>query len=99
MQILVIGRHTEILETVVRLLNKEEKWMASGASSDTKAIRLFDEQDPAIVLLCAGIEEESEIAIRRYCTDKNPSIVIIQHYGGGSGLLKNEILQALSERL
>jgi len=99
MQILVIGRHNEILETVVRLLNKEENWMASGASSDTEAIRLFDEQKPAIVLLCAGIEDESETAIRQYCIDKNPSIIIIQHYGGGSGLLKNEILQALSERL
>ncbi|MFM2368728.1 MAG: hypothetical protein RL619_1028 [Bacteroidota bacterium] len=26
---------------------------------------------------------------------KNPNIIVVQHYGGGSGLLKSEILVAL----
>ncbi len=29
---------------------------------------------------------------------QQPEIIIIQHYGGGSGLLKNEIREALDKR-
>lgn len=96
--ILAIGRHEEILETVLRIINKSENWTASGALTDEKAIALFEEQKFDIVLLCAGIEEECEAVLRNTFTEKNPEIIIIQHYGGGSGLLSNEIIHALSKR-
>ena len=96
--ILVIGRHQEILETVLRIINKSENWIAQGTQTDEEAISLFDQQKFDIVLLCGGIAEESEAALRTVFTEKDPEIIIIQHYGGGSGLLSNEIMHALSQR-
>jgi DNA-binding response OmpR family regulator len=95
--ILVIGRHQEILETVLRIINKSEHWAAQGTQTDEEAIVLFDQQKFDIVLLCGGIAEESEAALRTIFTEKDPEIIIIQHYGGGSGLLSNEIIHALSQ--
>lgn len=96
--ILVIGRHEEILETVLRIINKSENWIAQGALTDEKAIALFDEQKFDIVLLCGGIQEACEAVLRAAFKQKDPEIIIIQHYGGGSGLLSNEIIHALSQR-
>ena len=96
--ILVIGRHEEILETVLRIINKSENWVAWGALKDEEAIALFDSQKFDIVLLCGGIQEECEAVLRNTFTQKDPEIIIIQHYGGGSGLLSNEIIHALSQR-
>jgi len=96
--ILAIGRHEEILETVLRIVNKSENWTASGALTDAEAIALFNSQKFDIVLLCSGIEETSEAALRAAFMENDPEIIIIQHYGGGSGLLSNEIIHALSQR-
>ncbi|SEI71002.1 hypothetical protein SAMN04487995_1817 [Dyadobacter koreensis] len=96
--ILVIGRHEEILETVLRIINKSENWIALGALTDEEAIALFEKQKFDIVLLCGGIQEECEAVLRDTFKRKDPEIIIIQHYGGGSGLLSNEIIHALSQR-
>lgn len=96
--ILAIGRHEEILETVLRIINKSEDWTALGAVKDEEALAIFDRQPFDIVLLCGGISNECERTLRNTFTTKNPEIIIIQHYGGGSGLLSNEILHALSTR-
>lgn len=96
--ILAIGRHQEILETVLRIINKSENWIAKGALTDEEAMALFDQEKFDIVLLCGGIQEECEQALRAAFTQKDPEIIIIQHYGGGSGLLSNEIIHALSQR-
>jgi hypothetical protein len=98
-KILAIGRNEEILQTVLRLINKNEAWEASGALTDEAAFRLFDSLQPSLVLLCSGISEASEQALRTYFTGANPALNIIQHYGGGSGLLSNEIIQALEVRV
>ena len=94
-KILYIGRHTEILETVVRLLNANEEWFGIGAATDEEALQLFSEYDFSLVLLGCGIEEESEHLLITAFRNLKPDSVIIQHYGGGSGLLKNEITSAL----
>jgi len=96
-QILVIGRHEEILQTVLRLINANEQWEAKGTLEDAEAVRLFDRFSFDMVLLTNGISEHCENSLRLYFTHKRPSVNIVQHYGGGSGLLTNEILQALSE--
>ena len=94
-QILVVGRHEEILQTVLRLINKNNDWEAKGSLQDHEAIRLFDQFNFDIVLLSSGISENCESSLCNYFRDKKPNIIIIQHYGGGSGLLSNEIVQAL----
>jgi hypothetical protein len=45
--------------------------------------------------LGSGIQEESESNLCAFFVEQNPNIIIVQHYGGGSGLLKSEILLAL----
>ena len=95
--ILVIGRHEEILNTLLRIISKNEEWFAKGTLFDDEAIKLFDTIKFDIVLLSSGISANCEDSLCLYFRDKNPAIKIIQHYGGGSGLLSNEILQALNE--
>ena len=97
-EVLVIGRNEEILETVVRLINKNEEWNGTGASSDEDAIEKFHRHHIDIVLLTNGITNEEEIKLRKIFTLQQPEVIIIQHYGGGSGLLAFEIKQALETR-
>ena len=93
--ILVIGRHPEILKTVVRLVNNNTEWNATGCITDEEAIALFNTQEFTLVLLGGGIEEASEKALGDYFKSVKPNIKIVQHYGGGSGLLSAEIYEAL----
>lgn len=96
--ILAVGRNEEIMQTLLRLINKNEQWIGHGALTDDEALKRFDSVQPKIVLLCNGIDESSEKTLSSYFTRSNPAVIIIQHYGGGSGLLTNEILQALDKQ-
>lgn len=96
-QILVICNHEEILQTILRLINNNEDWEAIGANADEKAIELFHQHHFDLVLLGSGISDESENKLKKIFHHQNPQIKIIQHFGGGSGLLSNEIYAALSD--
>ncbi|MDF2457075.1 MAG: hypothetical protein K0R51_3068 [Cytophagaceae bacterium] len=96
-RILVIGRHVQILEVVVRLINQNSDWEAVG-TDDEEALSLFAQHTFDLVLLSSGIEEKTENRLREAFTLQNPEIIILQHYGGGSGLLTGEIRQALENR-
>ncbi|MDP9077319.1 MAG: hypothetical protein M3O71_07855 [Bacteroidota bacterium] len=95
-EILAIGRHPEILQTVVRLVNNNPEWNATGAGTDDEAILAFSARPFRLVLLGGGIEKESEDKLCAAFRALNPDIIIVQHYGGGSGLLFAEIYQALN---
>ncbi|NET38689.1 MAG: hypothetical protein F6K19_42985 [Cyanothece sp. SIO1E1] len=94
-QILVYGKHPEILETVLRLINKNESWEGEGSIDEERVIELFHQNQYDLVLLGGGIPEDSEKKIRALFHHINPQLKVIQHYGGGSGLLKSEIEMAL----
>ncbi|RKS15048.1 hypothetical protein [Flavobacterium sp. 120] len=93
--ILYIGRHLEILATVIRLINANENWNGVGVMNDEEAKEIFIRKDFSLVLLGSGIQKESETNLCTFFNKQNPNIIIVQHYGGGSGLLKSEILLAL----
>lgn len=93
--ILYIGRHLEILATVIRLINTNENWNGVGVMNDEEAKEIFLKKDFSIVLLGSGIQEESETKLCAFFKNQHPNISIVQHYGGGSGLLKSEILFGL----
>lgn len=95
LEILVICRHAEILQTIVRLVKNNPAWNAIPANTDLEAIATFDSNTIDLVLLGSGIEPESEAELRLHFTKQNPAIIIVQHYGGGSGLLAAEIYEAL----
>lgn len=95
--ILYIGRNVEILNTVVRLINANENWLGIGAIDDGAAKLLFISHAVDVVLLGPGISDESEAILCNFFGKENPNTVVVQHYGGGSGLLSSEINQALEE--
>lgn len=96
-QILVIGRNELIVQTLERLINNNPAWNATSALTDDAAIRHFENQSFHLVLFGGGIEPVSDTYLRQAFTALNPQITIIQHYGGGSGLLATEINMALGK--
>jgi hypothetical protein len=95
-QILVTGRNEQIVQTMVRLINNNLAWNANYALTDNEAINTFKSQSFDLVLLGGGIPPASDALLREAFTGHNPQITIIQHYGGGSGLLATEINMALA---
>ncbi len=91
-----MGRHPQIMETVLRLIRTQQNWRAIGALEDNEAIEKFRENNFDLVLIGGGVEEESERKLKAECEKVNSQIKIIRHYGGGSGLLFNEIQEALA---
>jgi hypothetical protein len=80
----------------VRLINNNPDWYASGAQTDEEALQYFINQSVDMVMFGGGIEPDSEDGLRKRFKELKPEITIIQHYGGGSGLLSAEIQQALA---
>lgn len=95
LNILVMGRHPQILETILRLIHTQPAWHAMGALTDNEAIEKLRENNFDLALIGGGVEEESELKLKAEFEKVNPRIKIIRHHGGGSGLLFNEINEAL----
>jgi hypothetical protein len=83
------------METVLRLIHTQQGWKAIGALSDSEAIEEFKAANFDLVLIGGGVTEESERSIKNEFEKFNPQIKMIRHYGGGSGLLFNEVQEAL----
>lgn len=96
-EILVVCRHPDILATVVRLINNNPEWHATGCQSDDEAVKAFMVTKHDVVLIGAGVEAESESKLRDKFIALNPKVKVVQHFGGGSGLLSAEIYGALQK--
>lgn len=96
--ILAIGRNAEIMQVMQRLINVPEKWTGVAVTTDEEAVAAFGRGKYDMVLLCAGISTEEEGVLRAQLLQLDPEVIVIRHYGGGSGLLENEILAALDQR-
>lgn len=92
-EILIIGTNKPIMETIARLINKEGVWNATIAFSNHEALLLLSVNDFKIVLFCAGITDE--LSLKEKILQLHPNVQVVNHYGGGSGLLFAEILQSL----
>lgn len=95
---LILGKNQAILDILIRLVNADDDWNAIGFSDEELAKDYFQKNTLDFVLLSSGIDEGSEIKIRNFFITQQPEIEIIQHYGGGSGLLRCEILEILEKR-
>jgi len=95
-KILYIGRDTEITIVMKRLLNARPEWKGICVCSDDEAISILKTQNIDLVLLGNGITPECEKVLRAHITGLNADTKVIQHYGGGSGLLYGEIMGALN---
>ena len=96
--ILIIGKNKAILDLLVRLLNEgDQSCYAIGFIDEQEALTVENFSDLDILLLSSGIDEIAEEKIRKNAMELNSKVKIIQHNGGGSGLLKNEIQEVLRE--
>jgi hypothetical protein len=95
-QILAICTHPGILETILRLINNNPAWHAVGSSSAEDAKALLSSESIDLVLLGNGLSPEEEKDITDYAKAVNSQIRLVQHFGGGSGLLSAEIYGALA---
>lgn len=93
--ILYIGRDTEITIVMNRLLNARPEWKGICVCSDEEALSICSSQAIDLILLGNGINQEEEILLKSKLLKLKPDVKIIQHYGGGSGLLYGEIMTAL----
>jgi DNA-binding NtrC family response regulator len=96
--ILVVGRNKEIVPVLQRLIEQNNDWQCTVAYDDEEAILLFQQMQYDIVLFSSGVEEESESKLRHVFKFQQPEVILIQHYGGGSGLLNSELQEALDKR-
>ena len=98
LNILVIGKDPEILPVVLRLLNdyKEANYHAIGTTDPHLARALFADVDIDLVLITNGIDATLDASLREEFLGRRPDVRILQHFGGGSGLLFAEIAQALA---
>jgi hypothetical protein len=87
-EILAIGTNEEIMKVILRLINNKPELNGHIAYSVAEAITLTVDFD--LVLLGAGLTAEQSAQVAAHFT-----VPVVQHYGGGSGLLFAEIYQAL----
>ncbi|SKB93751.1 hypothetical protein SAMN05660477_01927 [Soonwooa buanensis] len=94
-QFLVLGKNDEILATLKRLIENTDNWQAEISNDESQIDNYIANNPVDIILLSSGLDEsfEQEIKVNPIVVEKN--IMVIEHFGGGSGLLKNEIYAAL----
>ena len=93
-RILYFGKNPEILPVVLRLINASEDWEGEGSLRLEEIKSRLNEESFNLLLLGGGLSPTEEAELRAWCQTNHPKLPIIQHFGGGSGLLYNEIEQA-----
>jgi len=96
LKFLVIGKNQKILEVLKRIIEKNEGWKAEIQSNEEAAYEYISNNKVDIVLLSSGLEDQLEQEIKDFCKNSDQEIKVIDHYGGGSGLLKSEVNIAFS---
>jgi DNA-binding NtrC family response regulator len=95
-KILVVCANEDIRAVILRLINANEFWEASGSSDVNSTIDALNSDVFDVLLLGSGLSPMEENSLIKYVGSNVPDVRIITHYGGGSGLLYAEIYQALS---
>ena len=96
-EILVVCCHQEISATIIRLIDKDEEMTGTAVASPEAAVSSFTSRTFDLVLIGAGLAPEAEKQLETELKKLAPSIPVIYHFGGGSGLLYTEIKQALNK--
>lgn len=94
--ILVVCTHEGIMATILRLIAKNPVWQAIGAADEQTATQMIAAANYDLVLLGSGLTQAQEHELAQLCAAKTTAPKLIQHFGGGSGLLFAEIYQALA---
>ncbi|WP_281633063.1 hypothetical protein [Flavobacterium luteolum] len=95
LQFLLLGKNEAILAILLRLVNADENWNGVAFNNEKEAQEYFQNNKIDIVLLSSAIEDHVEKEFTSFCLKHQPDVEVIEHFGGGSGLLKSEILHRL----
>lgn len=95
LEFLLLGKNEAILAILLRLVNADKNWNAVSFNNEKEAQEYFQNNKIDIVLLSSGIEDHVEKEFTSFCLKNQPDVEVIEHFGGGSGLLKSEIMHRL----
>ncbi|OXA88896.1 hypothetical protein [Flavobacterium hercynium] len=95
LEFLILGKNESILPILLRLVNADENWNAIAFTDEHLAQEHFLNNKIDMVLLSSAIEDHVEKEFTSFCLKNNPDVEVIEHFGGGSGLLRSEILHRL----
>lgn len=94
LKILAVGNNEAIMNVLERLINSHSGWTGTIALSVPEAQEKMRQQSFDALLICVGVSPEEEQTLQEYISKAGAATKIIRHYGGGSGLLENEIRTA-----
>ena len=90
-------KNREILPVLDRLVNKEEGWEGVRAADLETAREHLRNGRFDVILLGAGTGDEERAELRKVIDETEQQTIMIDHYGGGSGLLYAEVMEALNK--
>jgi DNA-binding response OmpR family regulator len=98
-EILVIGQHEEVRQTAVTLINNQEQWQGTAASTTEDAIEKFHRFHFDVVVLINDIEEEDGRKLCKIFMHQHQDLILLQQDAetAGSELLMNGISEALEK--
>lgn len=94
-KILVVCSNPDILRIILRLTNSNKDWKATGTSTVQEAKNTLTTDNFNLLLIGSGLTDGDEHGLIEHVKNSYSAMRIVQHYGGGSGLLSAEIYQAL----
>lgn len=94
---LVVGKNQEILDTLKRIIENNDGWLAELRNDELTCYEYLEMHPVDIILLSSGLDDAFEKDLKEYIYSSNKGTKVIDHYGGGSGLLKNEVFQLFPE--
>lgn len=97
-EFLILGKNESILAILTRLVNANENWNAVSFDNEKLAENYFLSNKLDFVLLSSGIENNVEKEFTAFCLKAQPDVEVIEHFGGGSGLLQSEIYDRLHKK-
>lgn len=89
--VLIAGKNIEVTEVIERLVNEMEGYKGRTIHAISNLDIVLKKQSFDVLLLGAGFQEDEELEIRRKAVLFQPDIKVVEHFGGGSGLLSAEI--------
>lgn len=92
LRFLILGKNQQILETLERIFLTNKLGQTTVLLHENESFQFIQKNEIDAVLLSSGLSAEFEASITNFVGTNFPNIKVIPHYGGGSGLLRNEIL-------
>jgi len=93
--VLVVGKNEAIVALLIKLVNKYPELFALGTCELEKIPSICQVSPVDILLFSSGLCSAEEKAVSQKVAQFHSNVKTIEHFGGGSGLLRTELNQAL----